>query len=50
MAEHIFYRNYNKFSNSQKKNQLKIINNLKDIDFSRLELFCFKTEMKIKRK
>ena len=24
MAKHIFYRNYNKFANYQKKNQLKI--------------------------
>ena len=48
MAESNFRSNYRKFANQSKKNQLKILNNLKDIDFTKLELFCFKTETKIK--
>ena len=41
MAKHVFYRNYNKFANSQKKKtQLKILNQLKEIAKTKTELFC----------
>ena len=40
MTKHIFYRNYNKFANQQKKNQLKILSRLKYMDFTKLKLFC----------
>ena len=40
MAKTIFYRNYNKFANSQKKTQLKILNQLKEIAKTKTELFC----------
>ena len=46
MAEHIFYRNYNKFSNSQKKNQLKIMNQLKEIAKAKNRTILLKTETK----
>ena len=39
MAKHIFYRNYNKFANSQ-KNQLKILHQLKEIAKTKTEVFC----------
>ena len=40
MAKHIFYRNYNKFANSQKKESTKVMNQLKEIAKTKTELFC----------
>ena len=42
MAETILYRNFRKFSDQIKKNQSKTQNNLRDIEFTKLKLFCFK--------
>ena len=42
MAEIILYRNQRKFSDQSKKNQSKNLNNLGDIEFTKLQLFCFK--------
>ena len=50
MAETILYRNFRKFADQSKKNQSKTLNNLKDINFSRLELSVLKTETKITKK
>ena len=48
MAKHIFYRNYNKFANSQ-KNQLKILNQLKKQQKQK-QNYSAETENKTKKK
>ena len=50
MAETILYRNFRKFADYSKKNQSKTLNNLRDMNFPRLELSVLKTEMKIQKK
>ena len=42
MAEIILYRNQRKFADQSKKNQSKTPNNLRDIEFTKLKLLCFK--------
>ena len=42
MAETILYRNFRKFADYIKKNQSKNLNNRRDIEFTKLKLFCFK--------
>ena len=42
MAEIILYRNIKKFADQSKKNQSKTRNNIRDIEFRKLKLFCFK--------
>ena len=42
MAETIFYRKYRKFSHKEKNNHIKILNNLRVIDFTKIKLFCFR--------
>ena len=42
MAETILYRNVWKFEDQSKQNQSKTLNNLRDIEFTKLKLFCFK--------
>ena len=46
MAETILYRNFRKFADYSKKNQSKTLNNLRDIEFTKLKLFCFKNRNK----
>ena len=50
MAETILYRNFRKFVDQSKKNQSKTLNNIRDIEFTKLKLFCFKKQKRKYRK
>ena len=50
MTKHIFYRNYNKFANQQKKESLKNIKQIKRYEFFKTETILLKQKTKNKTK